>query len=416
MLSTCAQVLDGQTAWTPDSWRERIAAQQPHYADVQGLRQAATKLRQAAPLVSAQSIDLLKTRLAQAQQGRAFVLQGGDCAEAFADTDPAALKRMLVLMEHMSQALMPGLQRPLIKIGRLAGQYAKPRSSDIETYAGLSLPVYRGDIVNQAEFCPQARRADPARLLQAYAHSANTLEHAQAIQAIMHSDNLAERSLFISHEALLLEYEQSLTRQQADGRWLNQSTHLPWIGLRTAQPDGAHVEYLRGVDNPLAVKVGADTTASDLLQLIERLNPGNQPGRLTLIHRVGALLLGERLGALIDALKRADAKVLWLCDPMHGNTRTLPCATKTRAFDDILAEIAMAFRVHARHGSILGGLHLEMTGEAVTECLGGPADLQPSDLGRRYLSKVDPRLNGEQALELARRVSLDRLACSADIR
>lgn len=405
MLTQGANVLDGPLAWSLNSWRDRSAAQQPLYHDQPALEQALAYLRQAPALVSRQSISLLTALLAQAQQGRAFVLQGGDCAEGFTQTDQAALNRFVQLLQQMSQLLTRGVQRPVIKIGRLAGQYAKPRSSDIETRDGLSLPVYRGDIVNQAEFRAAARRADPQRLLAAYAHSAATLRDIRTLQGFMDSGGLCDQALFISHEALLLEYEQALTRQQDDGCWFNQSTHLPWIGLRTAQPDGAHVEYLRGVSNPVAVKVGAETSASALLQLIEQLNPHNQPGRLTLIHRMGAALLEQHLGPLIDAVEHAGARVLWLCDPMHGNTRTLPCGTKTRAFDDILAEIETAFAVHARHGSVLGGLHLELTAEAVTECLGGPSQLQPEDLHRCYLSKVDPRLNGEQAFALAQHLS-----------
>jgi len=351
----------------------------------------------------------------------------------------------------MSQVLMHGLQLPIVQIGRLAGQYAKPRSSDTEQRNGVSLPVYRGDIVNQHNFSPEARRPDPQRLLQAHAQSALTLEHLRTLQA-EGIDNLLlaerwplgwldqaqdcerlrpllaevhgtlrfmrtlagsqpgeflHRELYLSHEALLLDYEQALTRQHSDGRWYNLGTHLPWIGLRTAQPDGAHVEYLRGVANPVAVKVGIDTAPDQLRRLLAQLNPGNEPGRLTLIHRMGAAHVQEHLGALIETVQSAGAQVLWLCDPMHGNTRSLPCGTKTRAFDDILAEIAGAFAVHARHGSALGGLHLEASGDAVTECLGGAAGLQPADLARRYLSQVDPRLNREQAMELALRVSLD---------
>jgi 3-deoxy-7-phosphoheptulonate synthase len=423
------------------------------------LHQALGTLSQQPPLVTAQRILQLTALLAEAQQGRRFVLQLGDCAERFEHNDLAQTTRQVALLQQMSQVLMHGLQLPVIQVGRLAGQYAKPRSSDMENRGGVSLAVYRGDSVNHHAFDAASRRADPQRLLQAHAHSAQTLEHLHTLQQagidnLLHRERWSldwleqaqdqerlrpffsqvhgtlrfmrtlagsqpgeflHRELYISHEALLLEYEAALTRQHTDGRWFNLATHWPWIGLRTAQPDGAHVEYLRGLANPLAVKVGIDTDPAQLRQLIARLNPQNEPGRLTLIHRLGAAHLPVHLGRLIDTVNAAGAKVLWLCDPMHGNTRSLPCGTKTRAFDDILAEIAAAFAVHARHGSTLGGLHLEASGDDVSECLGGAVGLQPTDLGRRYLSQVDPRLNRDQALELAVRVSLDAPAWQQSI-
>lgn len=451
MLTPTATVADAQATWTIDSWRSCTALQQPCYDDPHALRQALDALALQPPLLGAERILQLKALLAQAQQGKRFVLQLGDCAERFEHNDLAQSTRQVALLQQMSQVLMHGLQLPIVQLGRLAGQYAKPRSSDIEQHDGVSLPVYRGDIVNQHRFSPAARRPDPQRLLQAHAHSALTLQHLHTLQAqgidnlllaeywpldwLEHAQDqqrlrplLAEvhgtlrfmrtlagsqpgeflhRELYVSHEALLLEYEQALTRQHSDGDWFNLGTHLPWIGLRTAQPDGAHVEYLRGLANPVAVKVGIDTDPEQLQRLIARLNPTNEPGRLTLIHRLGAAHLQGHLGPLIETVQAAGAQVLWLCDPMHGNTRTLPCGTKTRAFDDILAEVAGAFAVHARHGSALGGLHLEASGDDVTECLGGAADLQPADLARRYVSQVDPRLNRDQAMELALRVSLD---------
>ncbi|MFK0310321.1 3-deoxy-7-phosphoheptulonate synthase class II [Pseudomonas sp. NPDC090233] len=454
MLTPTAAVADAQATWTIDSWRSRPALQQPCYDDPQALRLALDTLAQRPPLVLAERILQLKALLADAQQGRRFVLQLGDCAERFDHNDLAQSARQVALLQQMSQVLMHGLQLPIVQVGRLAGQYAKPRSSDTEQRNGMTLPVYRGDIVNHHDFSPEARRADPQRLLQAHAHSASTLEHLYKLQAegidnLLLAEHwplgwldpaqdserlralLAEvqgtlrfmrtlagsepgdflhREMYISHEALLLEYEQALTHQQSDGCWFNLATHLPWIGLRTAQLHGAHVEYLRGLANPLAVKVGADTDPEQLQRLIKRLNPTNEPGRLTLIHRMGADRLQTHLGPLIETVKAAGAQVLWLCDPMHGNTRTLPCGTKTRVFDDILEEIASAFAVHARHGSALGGLHLEASGDDVSECLGGAVGLQPADLSRRYLSQVDPRLNRDQAMELALRVSLDASA------
>lgn len=454
MLTPTAAAPDAQATWALDSWRSCPALQQPTYDDPQALHQALAALGQRPALVTAQRVLQLKALLGEAQQGRRFVLQLGDCAERFEHNDLAQTTRQVALLQQMSQVLMHGLQLPVVQVGRLAGQYAKPRSSDWEQREGVSLAVYRGDSVNQHAFDAAARRADPQRLLQAHTHSALTLEHLHTLQQVgidnlLHSERWSlgwleqapdharlrpflgqvhdtlhfmrtlarsqpgeflHREMWVSHEALLLQYEQALTRQHSDGRWFNLATHWPWIGMRTAQPSGAHVEYLRGLANPLAVKVGVDTDPAQLRQLLERLNPDNEPGRLTLIHRMGAAQLQARLGPLIDAVNADGAKVLWLCDPMHGNTRSLPCGTKTRAFDDILGEIAAAFAVHARHGSTLGGLHLEASGDDVSECLGGAAGLQPADLGRRYLSQVDPRLNRDQALELAVRVSLDAAA------
>ncbi|MFJ4156116.1 3-deoxy-7-phosphoheptulonate synthase class II [Pseudomonas sp. NPDC089752] len=454
MLTPTAAVADAQATWTTDSWRSCPALQQPSYEDPHGLRLALDGLAQQSPLVPTARILQLKALLGEAQQGRRFVLQLGDCAERFDHNDLAQSTRQVALLQQMSQVLMHGLQLPVVQVGRLAGQYAKPRSGDTEQRDGMTLPVYRGDIINHHDFTPEARRADPQRLLQAHAHSASTLEHLQRLQTegidtLLHAEywpldwldkapdaeriraRLAEvhgalrfmrilassepgdflhREIYISHEALLLEYEQAMTRRHSDGRWFNVATHLPWIGLRTAQPHGAHVEYLRGLANPLAVKVGSDTDPDQLRQLITRLNPANEPGRLTLIHRMGADRVKHHLGPLIETVQAAGAQVLWLCDPMHGNTRTLPCGTKTRVFDDILDEVASAFALHARHGSALGGLHLEASGDDVSECLGGAAGLQPADLRRRYLSLVDPRLNRDQAMELALRVSLDASA------
>ncbi|WDY55579.1 3-deoxy-7-phosphoheptulonate synthase class II [Pseudomonas sp. PSKL.D1] len=451
MYPPSATAANALTHWAPDSWRSWPALQQPAYQNPQALALVLDALALQPALVTAERTLHLKAMLAEAQQGKRFVLQLGDCAERFDHNDLPQTRRQIALLQQMSQVLMHGLQLPVVQVARLAGQYAKPRSSDMETHDGVALPVYRGDSVNSPAFTAEARRADPQRLLDAHAHSALTLKHLHALQMagvdqLLHGEHwslrwldLAQgrdrlqalltevqgtlrfmrtlagsqpgaflhREVYISHEALLLGYEQALTRQDEDGRWFNLATHLPWIGLRTAQPEGAHVEYLRGLANPVAVKVGADATPSQLNALVERLNPDNEPGRLTLIHRMGAHLLHERLGPLIEALQAQGAQVLWLCDPMHGNTRTLPCGTKTRLFNDILGEIADAFTVHARHGSWLGGLHLEASGDDVTECLGGAAGLQPADLGKHYLSQVDPRLNRDQALELALRISLD---------
>lgn len=441
--------------WTPESWRSRPALHQPTYACSQEHRQALHVLARSPALVSANKVLQLKALIAQAQDGKRFILQGGDCAESFAQCTSEAVASQLKVLQQMSQVLMHRLQMPVVCMGRLAGQYAKPRSCDTETLGADSLPVYRGDIVNDCEFEHEARRADPGRLLKAHAHSASTLGFLRAlyetgigellmpknwamkwadhlperdtylhtVQGVHHAlhfmntlagsdtDNFLHRDIFTSHEALLLDYEHGLTRQVPGFEgWFDLSTHFPWIGKRTADLEGAHVEFCRGIRNPLGVKVGSDLSADELTALIERLNPDNEPGRLTLIHRLGARDLREKLPALLKAVRRAGANVLWLCDPMHGNTETLACGTKTRRFELIMAEIEAAFLVHSDHGTRLGGLHLELTGDDVSECLGGARDLQPEDLSRRYLSKVDPRLNYEQALELALRVAhLDTL-------
>lgn len=450
MLTTHKHFQANATGWTPDTWRSRTALHQPVYPCPTELQHTLQRLAQRPALVSAGKILQLKTLIAQAQDGQGFILQGGDCAESFDHCSRETTASQVKVLQQMTQVLMQRLQMPVICLARLAGQYAKPRSSDSETLGQETLPVYRGDIVNGSTFSPQERRADPQRLLQAYSCCASTLGFVRAlyetgiddllkpahwstawidthpekaafhrtIQGVQHTaqfmaalagsdtDRFLHRETFVSHEALLLDYEHALTRQEPgfDG-WFNLSTHFPWIGKRTADLEGAHVEYCRGIRNPLGVKVGAEVSPDALLALIERLNPHNEPGRLTLIHRMGADQLRKALPPLLNAVTRSGAKVLWLCDPMHGNTETLACGTKTRRFEQIMGEIEVAFSVHREHGTRLGGLHLELTGEHVTECLGGARDLQPEDLSRRYLSKVDPRLNYEQALELALRVA-----------
>ncbi|MEO7067181.1 MAG: 3-deoxy-7-phosphoheptulonate synthase class II [Rhodanobacter sp.] len=431
--------------WTPDSWQQREALQQPHYDDALELAAATDKLSVLPPLVTSWEVLALKQSLAEAQEGQRFLLQGGDCAECFADcTSPVISNRLKVLLQ-MSLVLVHGLKRPVLRVGRFAGQYAKPRSSDMETRDGVSLPSFRGDVVNAPEFTPAARRPDPQRMIRAHAHSALTMNFVRALvdggfadlrhpeywdlSWVEHSPLAAEYrhmvasigdslrfmetlagpiagfskvDFFTSHEALLLRYEQALTRQvPRNPGWFNLATHFPWIGMRTAALDGAHVEYFRGIRNPIAVKVGPTVTVEQLLPLMEALNPDDEPGRLTLIHRMGSAHIASKLPPLLDAVKRSGRRVLWVADPMHGNTENTSNGHKTRRFENIQSELDQAFDIHAAAGTRLGGVHLELTGEDVTECMGGARGLSESDLDRAYKSMVDPRLNYEQSLELA---------------
>jgi 3-deoxy-7-phosphoheptulonate synthase len=431
--------------WSPGSWQQRQALQQPLYEDAAELARATGQLATLPPLVTSWEVLALKQALAEAQEGQRFLLQGGDCAESFADcTSPIISNRLKVLLQ-MSLVLVHGLKKPVLRVGRFAGQYAKPRSTDTETRDDVTLPSFRGDLVNSPDFTPAARRADPQRLIQAHAHSALTMNFVRALidggfadlhhpeywdlAWVEHSPLAAEYrrmvaaigdslrfmetlagpiagfsrvDFFTSHEALLLHYEEALTRQVPRHHgWFNLSTHYPWIGMRTAALDGAHVEYFRGIRNPIAVKVGPSVTPAQLLPLIEALNPDDEPGRLTLIHRMGNALIGSALPPLLEAVKREGRRVLWVADPMHGNTEATSNGYKTRRFDNIRGELDQAFDIHAAMGTRLGGVHLELTGEDVTECMGGARDLSEADLDRAYKSMVDPRLNYEQSLELA---------------
>ncbi len=440
-----ASVADSSNGWAPHSWQQRVALQQPRYDDAAELAVAGAQLSRLPPLVTSWEVLALKQAIAEAQEGSRFLLQGGDCAESFADcTSPIISNRLKVLLQ-MSLVLVHGLKMPVLRVGRFAGQYAKPRSTDTETRNDVTLPSFRGDVVNGPEFTPQARRADPQRLIQAHAHSALTMNFVRALidggfadlhhpeywdlAWVEHSPLAAEYremvagignslrfmetlagpiagfsrvDFFTSHEALLLHYEEALTRQvpRHEG-WFNLSTHFPWIGMRTAALDGAHVEYFRGIRNPVAVKVGPSVTPDQLLPLIDALNPTDEPGRLTLIHRMGNAKIAEALPTLLDAVKREGRRVLWVADPMHGNTESTSNGHKTRRFDNIRGELDQAFDIHAAAGTRLGGVHLELTGEDVTECMGGARDLSETDLDRAYKSMVDPRLNYEQSLELA---------------
>ena len=431
--------------WKADSWQAHPVAQTPRYEDPVELDIALAKLAKLPPLVTSWEILALKQQLADAQDGKRFLLQGGDCAETFADCNNEVIANRLKVLLQMSLVLVHGLRMPVLRVGRFAGQYAKPRSADTETIDGVTLPVYRGELVNGAEFTPEARRPDPQRMLEGHARSAMTMNFVRALidggfADLHHPEywNLAwvERSplaadyrqmvegisgamhfmetlagpiasfqradFYTSHEALLLHYEQALTRQvPRQWGWFDLSTHFPWIGMRTAALDGAHVEFCRGIRNPIAIKIGPAMHADQLRQLVDILNPDDEPGRLTLVHRMGAGGIGQHLPRLIEAVQATGRRVLWVCDPMHGNTEKLGSGVKTRRFANIRSELEQAFDIHATAGTYLGGVHLELTGEDVTECMGGARDLSEADLARAYRSTVDPRLNYEQSLELA---------------
>ena len=432
--------------WTPASWRSRTAVQMPTYPDAGALESALGELRRLPPLVTSWEIFALKKQLAEAQEGKRFLLQGGDCAESFSDCESGLISNRLKVLLQMSLVLVHGLRLPVVRVGRFAGQYAKPRSTDTETRDGVTLPSYRGDLVNQPEFTTEARIPDPRRMIKAHARSAMTMNFVRALidggfadlhhpeywnlnwvgyspnandyqqmvtsigdavrfmETLSSSEvhNLNRIDFYTSHEALLLPYEEALTREvPRQWGWFDLSTHYPWIGMRTAAIDGAHVEYLRGVRNPIALKVGPSVNPDQLLRLIDILNPEDEPGRLTFIHRMGATQIAEKLPPLLDAVRRDGRRVLWVCDPMHGNTESTSNGYKTRRFDNIRGEVEQSFDLHAAAGTRLGGVHLELTGEDVTECTGGARELTDIDLERAYRSTVDPRLNYEQSLEIA---------------
>src|SRR6266851_2766203 len=416
------------TNWHPASWHSRPATQQPKYADRQALERVVAALSRLPPLVVSWEVEALRAKLAQAQRGEQFLLQGGDCAESFEDCESDNIARRLKILLQMSLVLLQGLKKPIIRVGRFAGQYAKPRSADTETRDGVTLPSYRGDNVNRPGFTAAEREPDPELLLRGFADlhhpeywDLGFLRHAalrDAYQKIV--DSIAESldffesmsgqrvhaatrgDFYTSHEGLHLLSEQAQTRYiERQKHWYNLSTHMPWIGMRTANIDGAHIEYFRGISNPIGVKVGAAMSAEWLQELVQVLNPQNEPGRLTLVHRFGVKDIEQRLPAMIQAVRATGSQVLWVCDPMHGNTEVTAGGVKTRRFDNILGEVEAAFRIHEEEGSMLGGVHIELTGEDVTECIGGARGLAEADLARAYRSQVDPRLNAEQALELA---------------
>jgi 3-deoxy-7-phosphoheptulonate synthase len=452
------QVNAATDAWTPRSWRARTVQQLPSYPDAEALESTLAELRRLPPLVTSWEILSLKQQFAEAQEGRRFLLQGGDCAESFSDCTSEIIANRLKVLLQMSLVLVHGLRQPVVRVGRFAGQYAKPRSADTETRDGVSLPSYRGDIVNGPEFDLATRTPDARRLLKGHARSAMTMnfvralidggfadlhhpeywsldwvghsplsdEYRRMVAAIGDSvrfmetisgeslHNLNRADFYTSHEALLLPYEEALTRQvPRQHGFFNLSTHFPWIGMRTAALDGAHVEYLRGVRNPIGLKVGPAMTADTLLRLLDVLSPDHEPGRIVLIHRFGAARIGELLPPLIESLHRQGRRALWISDPMHGNTESTSNGFKTRPFAAIRSELEQAFEIHAAHASRLGGVHLELTGENVTECTGGARELTEIDLERAYHSNVDPRLNYEQSLEIAMLIVRKRSALSA---
>jgi 3-deoxy-7-phosphoheptulonate synthase len=432
--------------WAPESWQRKTAVQQPTYPDAAALERGVAELRELPPLVTSLEVLTLKNKLADAAEGRCFLLQGGDCAESFADCNSQIISNRLKVLLQMSLVLVHGLKLPVVRVGRFAGQYAKPRSADTDTRDGVTLPSYRGDIINAPDFTEQSRRPDPQRLIEAHSKSALTMnftrslidggfadlhhpeywdlawvkhsplqdEYQSMVESIGDSVRFMETlagmpigtfgkvDFYTSHEALLLHYESAQTRQvPRQWGWFNLSTHFPWIGMRTAALDGAHIEYCRGIRNPIGLKVGPGTKPEALMRVIEALNPANEPGRLTLIHRMGASKIESELPSLLQAVKSEGCKVLWTCDPMHGNGETLANGVKTRRFANIRSELDYAFDIHSANGTRLGGVHLELTGEDVTECMGGARDLTEIDLSRAYKSTVDPRLNYEQSLELA---------------
>ncbi|MGO9229014.1 MAG: 3-deoxy-7-phosphoheptulonate synthase class II [Bryobacteraceae bacterium] len=434
------------TAWTPQSWRTRDALQQPEYPDPAALEAVLAELRTLPPLVTSWEIVQLRQLLGEAAAGRCFVLQAGDCAERFAACTSPRITNSLKVLLQMSLVLVMGAQRPVIRVGRFAGQYAKPRSAPTELREGVELPSYRGDNVNRAEFTREARTPDPALLLRGYERAALTLnfvralvkggfadlhhpeyfeldwaansplaaEYHRMVETINDSLRFTEHVLgvragatdridfYTCHEALHLASEEAQTRHvpRRAGSF-NLSTHFPWIGLRTNHPEGAHVEYMRGIENPIGIKVGPGTTRATIGRWLDILDPMRQPGRLTLIHRCGAHRIADELPALIEASRAEGGNVLWIADPMHGNTQTTAAGVKTRRFEDIYSEVEQAFDIHRALGGKLGGVHIEVTGENVTECTGGSNGPSESDLGRAYESEVDPRLNYEQSLELA---------------
>ncbi|MFG3497195.1 class II 3-deoxy-7-phosphoheptulonate synthase [Streptomyces sp. NPDC047928] len=431
------------------SWRELAAAQQPEWPDRERLREVVTALRAAPGLVLAEECDRLTRRLGAVARGEAFLLQGGDCAETFAGTTGAAIDAKLRTLLQMAVVLTHAAAVPVVKVGRVAGQYAKPRSRPTETRDGVTLPAYRGDAVNGLDFTPEARRPDPGRLWRLYESSAATLNLVRAFatggaadleqahtwnrgfvadspagrryEALAEEISRALRFMsacgagtsalravefFASHEGLLLEYEEALTR--ADGRTglpYATSGHLLWIGERTRALDGAHIEFFSRVRNPVAVKLGPTTTADEALAYAERLNPLGEPGRLTFVVRMGAGLVRDRLPALVEKVTANGVPVAWVCDPMHGNTFEAPSGHKTRDFEDVVREVEGFFAVHAELGTHAGGLHVELTGDDVTECVGGGGNVRVGDLHRRYETACDPRLNHTQSLELAFRTA-----------
>jgi 3-deoxy-7-phosphoheptulonate synthase len=438
-------------SWTLDSWKDKPLAQEVAYDDPEAVARVVSKLAQLPPLVTSWEVERLKKSVAEAQEGKRFVLQGGDCAETLLDCQPGIITNKLKILLQMAMVLVHAAKKPVVRIGRLAGQYAKPRSKPTEEREGVSLPSYFGDLVNRPEFTADARRADPRALLDAYGHAAMTLNFVRSLTAAgfadlhhpeywdlgfftrsglppelreeyMHTtqklsealrfmealgetsiDELSRVDFYTSHEGLNLHYESAQTRKvpRREGHYLL-TTHMPWIGERTRALDGAHVEFFRGIQNVVGVKLGPKVDPQDAVRLLTCLSPSNEPGKLVAITRMGATEVERSLPPLVDAVTRAGRRVLWMCDPMHGNTQSTASGIKTRSFDDILREIELSFAVHRQSGTDLGGIHFELTGEDVTECVGG--GITEADLDKNYASVCDPRLNYRQALEMAFRI------------
>jgi 3-deoxy-7-phosphoheptulonate synthase len=427
-----------------DYWRTLPISQQPSWPDADAVAAASAEIATLPPLVFAGEVDILRERLARAARGEAFLLQGGDCAETFAGATAEAIRNRVKTILQMAVVLTYGASMPIIKMGRMAGQFAKPRSSDTETRGDVTLPAYRGDIVNGYDFTPESREADPRRLVQGYHTAASTLnliraftqggfadlrqvhswnrgfasnpanhryeklagEIDKAIRFMLAAgadfDELKRVEFYSSHEGLLMDYERPMTRiDSRNGTPVNTSAHFVWIGERTRALDGAHVDYFSRIRNPIGVKLGPSTTVDDMKQLIEKLDPDREPGRLTFVARMGAGKVRDALPPLLEAIKGMDANPLWVSDPMHGNGLTTPTGYKTRRFDDIVDEVQGFFEAHRAAGTYPGGIHIELTGDDVTECLGGSEQIDEDDLATRYESLCDPRLNHMQSLELA---------------
>ncbi|MDX1475725.1 MAG: 3-deoxy-7-phosphoheptulonate synthase class II [Reinekea sp.] len=436
------------TTWTPASWREKTIRQLPQYKDQQALADVESQLALLPPLVFAGEARQLKSELAKVSRGEAFLLQGGDCAESFSEFHSNHIRDTFMALLQMAVVLTFGGQSPVVKVGRIAGQFAKPRSADDETINGITLPSYRGDIINDIQFTAESREPNPERMLKAYHQSASTLNliraFAQGGLADLHqvhqwnqnfvaespqseryqtladqidealafmsacginpgnTPHIRETQFYTSHEALLLPYEQALTRRDSlTGDWYDCAAHMLWIGDRTRQLDSAHIEFCRGIKNPLGLKAGPSTDPDDLIRLIDILNPENEAGRLNLIVRMGADNIAEHFPALLQRVKAEGRNVVWSSDPMHGNTIKASTGYKTRSVDAILSEVKDFFAIHKAEGTYAGGVHFEMTGRNVTECIGGAFQISETDLADRYHTHCDPRLNANQALELA---------------
>ncbi|MFL2682298.1 MAG: class II 3-deoxy-7-phosphoheptulonate synthase [Alphaproteobacteria bacterium] len=438
--------------WSADSWRNFPVKHQPKYSDMNALKLTEEKLKSLPPLVFAGEARTLKEKLASVSEGNAFLLQGGDCAESFAEFNADNLRDTFRVILQMAAVLTYGASLPIVKVGRLAGQFAKPRSEPTESRDGITLPSYLGDIINGIDFIDKDRKPDPERMIKAYSQAASALNLLRAFATGGYADlhevhrwNLeflegssqdskyrliADRigecldfmkacginkntagliskvDFFTSHEALLLGYEQSLTRVDSlTGDYYDCSSHMLWIGERTRSLDEAHVEFMRGIGNPIGVKIGPTTSPEDIIKLINKLNPNNEAGKLTLISRMGKEKIGDILPGLVKKVDQEGMKVVWSCDPMHGNTFKAQTGYKTRAFDNIMNEVEQFFQIHRSEGTYAGGIHLEMTGQDVTECVGGLQEIKEENLGDRYHTHCDPRLNANQGLELAFRLS-----------